>query len=220
MFDFLKRGPGRPPTPPTAAPGGDASRPLGLHLGAVVKIDPWPFHTLADHLLLALPQTAQTIEARGVVDLGEGMVLQRYYFSDDYFLQLGVQDGRVLQVRLFQFFATDTPASTQELQRWLQPGSPMGTPTYALGGVEFARCWGDPDAAHAPPVVFDETVYETDGAPAYDLTHYAMLYERELPGAHSVESLLISAEDSGPNDYCIVTSVGLDLSPSDLEIVR
>ena len=69
-------------------------------------------------------------------------------------------------------------------------------------------------------MVFDEHVWKKTTAADYDLTHYAMLYQRSLPGpGERWETLLISLEDSGPNDFCIVYSIGLDLSPADLEII-
>lgn len=220
MFDFLKKAArarwneGRQPP---EAPG--SALPLGLRLGAVVTFDHLPFKMLGNATLLELPTAPQTVEARGVVDLGEGLLLHRFYLTDDLFLQVALRGGRVEQIKLFQFFDTVTPGSRNALQAWLQPGSRLGAAHYEVGGKSFVRCWGEEGDDYAPPVAFEETVYKKEEEADYDLTHYAMLYERDMPGTDRSESLLIAVEDSGPNDYCIVTSIGLDLSPADLEIV-
>jgi hypothetical protein len=220
VFDFLKKAArarwneGRQPP---EAPG--SALPLNLRLGALVTIDRVPFAMLGDKTLLDLPEGAQTVEARGVVDLGEGVILHRFYLTDDLFIQVAVRQGRVEQIKLFQFFDTITPGSRGALEAWLKPGSKLGAARFDAGGKVFERCWGEEGDDYAPPVVFDETVYKVEKEADYDLTHYAMLYERELPGTERSESLLITVEDSGPNDFCIVTSIGLDLSPADLEIV-
>lgn len=220
MFDFLKKAArarwneGRQPP---EAPG--SGLPLGLRLGAVVTFDHLPFKMLGNATLLELPADPQTVEARGVVDLGEGLLLHRFYLTDDLFLQVAMRGGRVEQIKLFQFFDTVTPGSRNALEAWLKPGSRLGAMRYEVGGKSFERCWGEEEDEYAPPVSFEETVYKNEKEADYDLTHYAMLYERELPGHDRSESLLIAVEDSGPNDFCIVTSIGLDLSPADLEIV-
>jgi len=219
VFDFFKKAvrarwnEGR--TPPEAP----TTNPLNLRLGAVVTIDKLPFKMLGAATLLDLPDDPQTVEARGTIDLGEGITLHRYYLTDDLFLQVAQRNGRVEQIKLFQFFDTITPGSRASLDTWLQPGSRLGAATFEAGGRVFQRCWGEPGDTYAPPVVFDETVYKVETQADYDLTHYAMLYERELPGTERSENLLIAVEDSGPNDFCIVTSIGLDISPADLEIV-
>ena len=220
MFDFFKKAvrarwnEGR--TPPEA-PG--STHPLNLRLGAVVTIDKLPFKMLGAATLLDLPDDPQTVEARGIIDLGEGIQLHRYYLTDDLFLQIAQRNSRVEQIKLFQFFDTLTPGSRASLETWLQPGSRLGAATFEANGRVFQRCWGEPSDTYAPPVVFEETVYKEETQADYDLTHYAMLYERELPGSERSENLLIAVEDSGPNDFCIVTSIGLDISPADLEIV-
>jgi hypothetical protein len=68
-------------------------------------------------------------------------------------------------------------------------------------------------------VVFDERVFR--GRPAtfaYALTHYSMLYQREVPAGARIESLLVSAEDYGPDEFCVTYSVGVDVTTADLEI--
>jgi len=52
----------------------------------------------------------------------------------------------------------------------------------------------------------------------YDLTLYSMLYEREVPGVERNELLLVAAEDSGPDTFCISFALGVPLTSADFEI--
>ena len=45
-----------------------------------------------------------------------------------------------------------------------------------------------------------------------------MLYQREVPGLDRYEYLLVSAEDYGPDEYCITFSIGVDVTQADLTI--
>lgn len=219
MFDFLKKAirarqlEGQPP-PLT----GGLALPLGMRMGASVVVDPLPLKMLGAATLLRLPQDPQVVEARGEVDLGQGTRLHRFYLSDDLFVQVNVTGASVEDIKLFQYHDTVRPGSRHALEQWLKPGSELGQLHVTAFGQRWERCWGEPHEAWAPPVVFDERVWKQGTAPDYDLTHYAMLYQRPLPGERW-ETLLISLEDSGPNDFCIVYSIGIDLSQADLEIV-
>lgn len=219
MLDFLKKAirARQLEKQPPALPAGPAL-PLGLRMGAAVAVDPLPLRMLGSAPLFRLPDERQMVEARGEIDLGQGARLHRFYLSDDLFLQVNVDGSSVEDLKLFQFHDTVKPGSRAALEAWLKPGSELGRRELGAFGQRWERCWGEPHEAWAPPVVFDERVWKQAATPDYDLTHYAMLYQRPLPGERW-ESLLISLEDAGPNDFSIVYSIGLDLSPADLEIV-
>lgn len=223
MFDFLKKAIGARTTAPEppALPAGAGALPLGLRVGGSVAIDTLPLRMLGEATLLKLGDERQLIEARGWIDLGQSAFLHRFYLSDELFLQINVTEtgGSGVQVegiKLFQFFETKTPSNRAALEAWLRAPSVIGQEQIDYAGQRFFRVWGDP-GTWAPPVVFDEVVYKNVAQPDYDLTHYAMLFERELPNGR-MEYLLISVEDSGPNDFCVVHSIGLDLGVADLEI--
>ncbi|MCU0754341.1 MAG: YjfK family protein [Xanthomonadales bacterium] len=219
MLDFLKkafRARQLEKQPPPLS-GGQAL-PLGLRMGAAVTVDPLPLKMLGAATLFHLPEDPQVVEARGEIDLGQGTRLHRFYLSDDLFLQVNAQGASVEDLKLFQFHDTVRPGSRSALDAWLRPGSELGQRQVTAFGQRWERCWGEPHEAWAPPVVFDEKVWKQGVAPDYDLTHYAMLYQRPLPNDRW-ETLLISLEDAGPNDFSIVYSIGIDLSPADLEIV-
>ena len=79
----------------------------------------------------------------------------------------------------------------------------------AIGGPERQKrdhTAADRDGRHDPPRRDD------------DLTHYAMLYRRALPGLDRDEFLLVTGEDYGPSEFCVTYAIGLDLTTADLDI--
>ena len=65
-----------------------------------------------------------------------------------------------------------------------------------LADRRYDRVWGEgiANSDWAPPVVFDEKVYnESFTEPDYDLTHYAMLYQRHVPELDRYAKLLRAA---------------------------
>ncbi|MEO8670809.1 MAG: YjfK family protein [Tahibacter sp.] len=196
------------------------SGPLGLRLRGAVGVDELPFRVAGDRLIFAPPAGNQLIEAWGEVDLGGGSRLHRYYLTDDAFVQVGTTAGQIDDIKLFIFHETRNPSNQAAFNDWVKRGSQIGAPSIDINGQRFNRVWGDtPGGEWAPPVVFDEKVYKENARePDYDLTHYAMLYQREVAGLDRYEYLLVSAEDYGPDEYCITFSLGVDVSQADLTI--
>lgn len=207
---------GSKPEEPEIAPVG----PLGLRLKGAVSVDALPFRVAGDRLVFEAPEGNQLIEAWGDVELGGGSRLHRYYLTDDAFVQVSTTAGQLDDVKLFVFHETRNPSNQAAFNDWVKRGSQIGAPQLDLGGQRYDRVWGDAGADDwAPPVVFDEKVFkENFRSPDYDLTHYAMLYQRLVPGLDRYEYVLVSAEDYGPNEYCITFSVGVDVSQADLTI--
>lgn len=46
-----------------------------------------------------------------------------------------------------------------------------------------------------------------------------MVHARDVPALDRHELLLVSAEDSGPNQFSITYSVGVDLNSADIDII-
>jgi hypothetical protein len=207
---------GSKPEQPQTAPVG----PLGLRLKGAVAVESLPFRVAGDRLVFAAPEGNQLIEAWGEVELGGGSNLHRYYLTDDAFVQVSTTAGQVDDVKLFVFHETRNPPNQAAFNDWVKRGSQIGAPQLELGGQHYDRVWGDMGTpGWAPPVVFDEKVYNKDfREPDYELTHYAMLYQRLVPGLDRYEYVLVSAEDYGPDEYCITFSVGVDVSQADLTI--
>ena len=197
--------------------------PLGARLKGAVLIDATPFKLAGDAYAFACPEGPQIIEAIGVIDLGNGSKLHRLYLTDDAFVQIPTSgDGgerSVGDIALFVYADSLNPANQDAFRRWVEPGSALGAPTYTFAEREYRRVWGEGADGWAPAVALDEDVYKSSATTKeYDLTLYSMLYEREVEGGGRNELLLVSAEDSGPNDYCISVAVGVPLTLADFEI--
>ena len=97
----------------------------------------------------------------------------------------------------------------------------VGREQIDVEGRRYTRVWGDTPAGQwAPPVVYDEKVTHPKGGEAdFDLTHYSMLYQRELPQLPGrFEYLFVTAEDYGPDRFDVVYSLGTDVTTADLSI--
>lgn len=199
--------------------------PLGARLGGAVTIDSMPFRLAGEAFGFECPSNPQIIEAIGEIDLGEGSHLHRLYLSDDAFLQIPTNGEAnnhrsVGDVSLFVYVDSISPANQAAFRDWVSSGSLLGAATYTHGGREYRRVWGESaDVRWTPPVAFDENVYKrTADTVDYGLSVYSMLYEREVEGADRNELLLVAAEDSGPNTFCISIALGVPLGAADFEI--
>ena len=207
---------GDKPEEPASAPAGA----YGLRLRGAVSVDSLPFRMAEGKLVFEPPEGNQAIEAWGVVELGGGARIDRYYLTDDAFVQVNSTAGQVDEVKMFTFHETRNPPNQSAFNDWVKRGSLIGAQHIDIAGQRYRRVWGDTEEAMwAPPVVFDEKVYSKDPAePDYDLTHYAMLYQREVPGLDRYEYLLVSAEDYGPDEYVVTFSIGVDVTQADLVV--
>ena len=201
---------------PTAAA---APFPLGARIKGAVTIDALAFKLAGDAYGFECPEGPQIIEAIGAIDLGDGAMLHRLYLTDDAFLQIATTNGVVGDTTLFVYVDAVTPPTQAAFRAWVEDGSLLGASTFTVGGHTYQRVWGEgPDMRWTPPVAFDEKVHKRDAA-TFDstLTLYSMLYERGV-GADRSELLLVAAEDSGPNTYCISHALGAPLTLADFEI--
>ncbi|RFA24733.1 hypothetical protein CAI21_20500 [Alkalilimnicola ehrlichii] len=196
-----------------------AQAPYGLRLSGFVELDGLPFQLNKGEFVFSPPAGSQRIDARGAVDLGAGCLLHRFYLTDDAFVQVNTTAGNVDDLKFFVFDDTKTPSNAESFAQWLGEESVIGRETIEHRGKTFFRVWGDEGQQKAPPVTFDEEVFTgSDSVPEYTVSHFCMLYEREVEGAERLEYLLVSAEQTG-EEYCVVFSVGVDVSEADLDIV-
>jgi len=200
-----------------AAPKPTLPSPYNLRLKAAVDIDPIPFSMIKDEIHFALPAVTQIVEAQGKIDLGAGAYLNRYYTSDDAFIQIsttgGFEEQHVDDIKLFVFEDTITPATQAEWEVWTGKDSKIGDPTYLFHGTEYTRVWMAQSEGSIVPVEFEEEVVNLiENESPYTVVHLAMLYERLIPEIERYEYLLISAEHTH-DDANIVFSLGVDLDP-------
>lgn len=185
----------------------------GLRLGSTVQIDTMAFRVL--DLSFKAPVGDQSIEAYGYVDLGAGAALHRFYLMDDAWIQVNTQNGSIEDMKLFSFHHTQNPGTLAAFEKHVDPGAQMRQSELSYASRQWTRVWGeDEDAA---PVAFAEKVYQASEPRriAYEVQHFAMLFERAVPQSERMEYLLISAEDTS-NEYAIVYSAGVDLGLDDL----
>ncbi|MFC5741789.1 DUF2491 family protein [Dyella tabacisoli] len=204
-----------------AAPAPVNDLPLKLRLGGAVAYDDTMFKANAGVLGFDAPQGNQMIEALGKVDLGAGSHLYRFYLTDDAWLQVNTTGASIDDIKLFVYAETKNPPTKAEFVRWTEPGSQIGSAQVIFEGKSYARVWGDsPAASWTPPVAYDESVEHPVGGEAnFDLTHYSMLYQREVPELPGrFEYLFVTAEDYGPEEFCVVYSLGVDVTSADLTI--
>lgn len=217
MFDRLFGKKTDPVAPSAALPS-----PLGLRLGGAVRLDPVLSRSLEDGRLLELPKpgTPLMIVAQGLVDLGEGVKLHRFYLDDDWWLQVKVtgglsQDGEegIDEVELFGFGDVLSPSTQAEFD---EIAKNIGRPEYRYADTDFKRLWGTGNGQVATSD-YRESVH-TKGGESYQMRHQDMLHAREIPNASRGELLLISVETDAEDSVSVVHSVGMLLHRSDLEI--
>lgn len=186
----------------------------GLRLGSTVQIDTLAFKVL--DLSFKSPVGDQSIEAYGRVDLGAGAELHRFYLMDDAWIQVNTQNGSIVDIKLFSYYETKNPGTLAAFERHLNAGSQMRQSQLDYAGYTWNRVWGEED--DGAPVAFAEQVYQAQNPRylAYQVQHFAMLFEREVPGSERMEYLLISGEDTN-NEYAVVYSTGVDLGLDDLK---
>lgn len=193
--------------------------PLGFRVNGRVALDTMFSRAHPEALTAPLPEGHQGIPCYGHIDLGGGHALHRFYLDDDAYVQVSTNNDAVEGIKAFVFVETVNPPSQAEFQRFVTGHAHLGAATIEYAGREWHRDFSDEAGTRIPAVVFDEALYR--GEPPRrddDLTHYAMLYRRALPGLERDEFLLVTGEDYGPNEFCVTYAVGQDLNTADLDI--
>lgn len=205
----------------------------GLRLDGRVNIKLIGLRAHSDALFRWDDDAYHHIAAVGHVDLGQGAHLVRFYLDNDTWLQANVENGQVLEYKLFDFYRV-AHLSDAEFDSLIngdssingdekQPDS-IGAQTLSLTSTTdeartctYQRVWGNSDSPWSPPVVFEEQVMTTESVAARSVTHHAMLYERTIQGAERMEYLLVSAENDGEGGFMVVHNVGVDVASVDID---
>ncbi|MGI9281057.1 MAG: DUF2491 family protein [Endozoicomonas sp.] len=198
--------------------------PLNLRLGSAVELDLLPFQMIQQQLNLTLPAGVQTIEAVGIIDLGGGSSLYRFYTADDGFFQISTTGGfetqHINDIKLFVFEQTENLASQSGVNLWVGDSGKIGQPGFTLNTTQYERAWDSEVTGKIEPVRFTETVHSRDKSTAtYDVDHLAMLYQRRLSGSEHYEYLISSLEFTSDDEATAVMSVGIDLEISSMSIM-
>ncbi len=210
---------GSPASPPSPASAFRFPLPLGVRIGAHITFDRTMYQVAPGAMLGELPDGFQGIPCIGQIDLGDGAVQHRCYTDDDAYLMVQTVGGEVDGLMGFVFVETVNPPNKPAFQDFVLNHPHLGQARIDYAGKRWQRQINTPEAGRIPPMAFDETLYRfepprRDG----DLTHYAMMYTRQVPELSRDEFLLVTAEDSGPTEFCVTYAVGVDLTPEDFQI--
>lgn len=194
--------------------------PLGLHIGSRLQFDRTMYAVAPGAMTGELPAGYQGVPCYGHVDLGDGYALHRFYLDDDAFLQVSTVGGDVDGIQGFVFHETVNPPDKAAFQRFVAEAEHLGAGRIEYAGHAWRRVTSaDAGDARIPPMAYDEVLYRHQPPKRDDdLTHFAMVYARDVPALDRQELLLVSAEDSGPNQFSITYSVGVDLTSADIDI--
>lgn len=192
---------------------------LGLRLGGSITVNPLHFKAAGPAWLARVPEGPQMIEAIGTIASTEGVVIKRYYLTDeDFFLQVLTQNGSVLERKLFTYQPLIDVSDRRHFRALVEHGGRIGQPTLNVDGRIYDRQWADDlPGEWAPPVLLEENVVKA--GERYSLSLYTMLYQREIPETQTFEVALITAEDSGPNEFGATIAIGVDVEEVDLDVV-
>lgn len=216
-LDRLRGKPAPPPVPdPTAI---RHALPLGFRVNGRVALDTLVFRAHPEALTVQLPEGHQGIPAYGHIDLGAGHALHRFYLDDDAYVQVSTAGELIEGIKAFVFVETVNPPTQAEFQRFIHGHEHLGAASIQYMGRHWQRDFSGETGGRIPPVVYDEVLYRHEPPRRDDdLTHYAMLYRREVPELARDEFLLVTAEDYGPSEFLVTYAIGLDLNTADLDI--
>jgi len=201
----------------------------GLRLDGRVNIKLIGLRAHSDALFQWDDETYHHIAAVGHVDLGQGAHLVRFYLDNDTWLQANIENGRVLEYKLFDFYRV-AHLSDAEFDHLIngndkKPDS-LGAQTVMLTSTAdearactYQRVWGNSDSLWSPPVILEEQVMTTESVSARHVTHHAMLYERTIQSSERMEYLLLSAENDGEGSFMVVHNLGVDVASVDIEAI-
>lgn len=194
--------------------------PLGLRIGGRIQFDRTLYSVAPGAMTEELPAGYQGVPCYGHVDLGDGYALHRFYLDDDAFLQVSTVGDDVEAIKGFVFHETVNPPTKEAFRAFVMEGDHLGAAAIDYAGHRWLRVTNSTAGnARIPAMAYDEVLYRHQPARRDDdLTHYAMLYSRDVPELAREEFLLVSAEDSGPHEFSITYSVGVDLTTADIDI--
>ena len=194
--------------------------PLGLRIGGRIQFDRTLYSVAPGAMTEELPAGYQGVPCYGHVDLGDGYALHRFYLDDDAFLQVSTVGDDVEAIKGFVFHETVNPPTKEAFRAFVMEGDHLGAAAIDYAGHHWLRVTNSTAGnARIPAMAYDEVLYRHQPARRDDdLTHYAMLYSRDVPELAREEFLLVSAEDSGPHEFSITYSVGVDLTTADIDI--
>jgi hypothetical protein len=112
--------------------------PMGLRIGRAVSMDMMRLRLEERALAISLPSETLVISGYGIVDLGGGASLHRFYDDHHTMLQFlcefGTEDSAIREIMLFRPWDAVSPTSDAEWRVWDGPGAKIGSATFAADG--------------------------------------------------------------------------------------
>lgn len=198
----------------------------GFRLGGAFEIDSLMLRLAEPELTIEGAATSQIIEAVGVIDMGAGTRIVRYYTDDEGYIQVlinGDDDSGILEISLWYFYDSRPIDGQQAWDNLLN--NEIVKDEYDLEGTTFAPYW-----ENDKPVCLTEKVYNKNGF-VKELDSFNMLYSRNLQDDKTedlllphdkTEELLVVGEERIANntpDRLLSRVTGIQLNISDFKVV-
>lgn len=182
-------------------------------LGRSMTIDPLAWRRFGDALKFPFDGDTLQIVAQGVVELGEGGFVHRFYTDDDIMFQAVSNDREgqdVTDVTLFAPWDSAYPTRASEREAWR---SRLSAVSFTAEGLpEYRRFWFDDIATVQEPVSFWEDVHDDrDGIVDRRIFQTCMLFARDLDSDGRELLLAIDQEnEAGEVSFEIMLGVALE----------
>ncbi len=183
-------------------------------LGRSMMLDSLAWRRFGDALRFPFDQDTLQIVAQGIVELGEGGFIHRFYTDDDVMFQAVSNDRAgqdITDVTLFAPWESAYPGSPAERPAWR---ARLSAPGFTAQGLpEYRRFWFGDTAPVQEPVTFWEDLHDDrDGIVDRRIFQTCMLFARDLDGDGRELLLAIEQEnDAGEISFEIMLGVALEL---------
>ena len=192
-----------------------------LKLGAFLEFDFFELEILqkAKKLGFELPDKNQKVEAIGLMELGQGSFIKRFYTLDNCYLQINYTNDssveNIDEILLFIYQDSKAPSSNDIWQNWLEPKN-IGAQKALFLEKEYTRVFYPEENNNVPAINASELIKNKSGQ-TYLLDNFFMLYSRDIT-KQKKELLLLNAEETN-QDKLISRSLGVTLNQEQFQVI-
>ena len=183
-------------------------------IGRTIVLDPLAWRRFGGALHFPFDGDTMQIVAQGLVELGEGGFIHRFYTDDDVMFQAVANDraGRELtDVTIFAPWRSSYPSRPFERSAWRER---LTARSFTDEGLpEYRRAWFGDEAARQEPVTFWEELHDDrDGIVDRRIYQTSMLFARDVEGEGRELLLAIDQEnEAGEVSFEIMLGMALEL---------
>lgn len=194
------------------------NKPLGFGLGDSIIASKDAHMLFKGSTVVIPPEEGDRIAAVGVISIGQGARMNRFYLeNEDKMIQVNTDGGdesEFVAVIAYNYTFSKGISTEEEL---LQLMDGVGLPTYTYEGNTYKRLWGE-NIEMANMVALTEHV--TKKGMSYNVELKSMLYSREIGLSDREEFLLISLEEcegeNGEIESTVSFALGVTLFQSEV----